>query len=228
MESKIETAPWVTAPGQWEPGAIRWCFYDCNVLGDPALAVYTDNPIPINTTLPVSVDIGASSMNINVTSTGSAAPGLTCVVMKDGIKIGESITNYLGQAVINFEIMVQDTGEAQLIVSGYNCKPASYSFSFTGNYTGTDALASVTDNLVISPNPATEMIHVNVMLAAKCKFTLQLFNSEGKVIISTKESIPDNNGRNSQVIDISELKAGYYTCRLKSGKITVSRPFIVK
>ncbi|MCK5032072.1 MAG: hypothetical protein KAS18_00525, partial [Calditrichia bacterium] len=30
LESKIMTAPWVTAPGQWEEGAQRWCFYDCN------------------------------------------------------------------------------------------------------------------------------------------------------------------------------------------------------
>jgi len=26
MESKIQTAPWVTAPGQWEEGALRWNF----------------------------------------------------------------------------------------------------------------------------------------------------------------------------------------------------------
>jgi len=45
MMSKIATAPWVTAPGQWEPGALRWCFYDCNIFGDPAMEIWTDEPM---------------------------------------------------------------------------------------------------------------------------------------------------------------------------------------
>jgi hypothetical protein len=42
--SKIMTAPWIGLPGEFEPGAQRWCHYDCNVLGDPALKVWIDNP----------------------------------------------------------------------------------------------------------------------------------------------------------------------------------------
>ena len=29
--------------GQWEEGALRWCFYDCNILGDPAMKIWTSN-----------------------------------------------------------------------------------------------------------------------------------------------------------------------------------------
>lgn len=130
MESKIETASWVTAPGQWEPGALRWCFYDCNVLGDPALAVFTDNPIAINTSYPASILMGTTSMNVNVTSGGLPAVGLACVAMKDGMIIGKSITDASGQAVINFDVMVQNPGDAELIVSGYNCIPTTYNFAF--------------------------------------------------------------------------------------------------
>ena len=43
--SKIKTAPWIGLPGEFEPGAQRWCHYDCNVLGDPAMKIWTDNPI---------------------------------------------------------------------------------------------------------------------------------------------------------------------------------------
>jgi len=42
--SKIETAPWVSLPGEFEPGAQRWCHYCCNVLGDPALEIWTQEP----------------------------------------------------------------------------------------------------------------------------------------------------------------------------------------
>jgi hypothetical protein len=44
MISKIKTAPWVTAPGEFEPGAQRWCHYDCNAFGDVALEIWTDEP----------------------------------------------------------------------------------------------------------------------------------------------------------------------------------------
>ena len=42
--SKIKSAPWIGLPGEFEPGAQRWCHYDCNVLGDPALKIWIDNP----------------------------------------------------------------------------------------------------------------------------------------------------------------------------------------
>lgn len=44
MISKQKTAPWVGIPGEFEPGAQRWCHFGCNVLGDPALTVYIDEP----------------------------------------------------------------------------------------------------------------------------------------------------------------------------------------
>jgi hypothetical protein len=47
MMSKIMTAPFVGIAGEFEPGAQRWVHYDCNVLGDVALKVWTDNPPPV-------------------------------------------------------------------------------------------------------------------------------------------------------------------------------------
>jgi hypothetical protein len=44
MISKIETAPYLSLPGEFEPGAQRWCHYCCNVFGDPALEVRTEEP----------------------------------------------------------------------------------------------------------------------------------------------------------------------------------------
>ncbi len=52
--SKIETAPWVDLPGEYEFGAQRWVHYDNNILGDPLLRIWVDavetqiNPIPDN------------------------------------------------------------------------------------------------------------------------------------------------------------------------------------
>lgn len=47
--SKIKTAPFVSLPGEFEPGAQRWCHYCCNVFGDPALRIRTEEPDQFST-----------------------------------------------------------------------------------------------------------------------------------------------------------------------------------
>ncbi len=42
--SQLRSAAWVDLPFEHEPGAQRWAFYACNVLGDPATPVWTSLP----------------------------------------------------------------------------------------------------------------------------------------------------------------------------------------
>jgi hypothetical protein len=226
MESKIASAAWVTAPGQWEPGALRWVFYDCNLLGDPAMAVYTDNPVTINTTFPATLALGSNSFSVNVMSSDTPAPGLNCVVMKDGNLIGKSVTDESGNAIVNFDIPPLTTGNAQLIVSGYNCVPVSYDFNVV-DYTGLDELTSNNIAMSISPNPADEMITVSAFLKSKSSYNLKVFNAEGKVLITRMHNQPDSNGQIIKMLDISSLKPGYYKCEIKSDNSRISRPFVV-
>jgi hypothetical protein len=44
MVSKIKTAWFIGLPGEFEPGAQRWCHYCCNVFGDPAMKIWTEEP----------------------------------------------------------------------------------------------------------------------------------------------------------------------------------------
>jgi len=129
MESKIATSPWVTAPGQWEPGALRWCFYDCNLLGDPAMAVFTDNPFDILTSYPANITTGASSMPVSVTSGGLPVEGLSCVVLENGALIGKATTDVAGNATVYFDPAIVNPDNVQLVVSGYNCIPVTYNLT---------------------------------------------------------------------------------------------------
>jgi len=57
--SKVKTAPWLFQPNEFEPGAQRWCHYCCNVLGDPALSMWTAEPTsftPVTWTGTISSD----------------------------------------------------------------------------------------------------------------------------------------------------------------------------
>ena len=133
MESKIATAPWVTAPGQWEPGAIRWCFYDCNALGDPAMAIWTDEPLPVSVEYLIANPLGSTSLAVTVKNSGMPVQGINCTLLKNGVMHGTAVSDITGMAVITFDPTVNELGDAQLIVSGYNCLPATYPVTFIEN-----------------------------------------------------------------------------------------------
>ena len=125
-ESKTMTAPWVNAPGQWEPGALRWCFYDCNVLGDPAMSMWTKEPVTIQANYQTALPLGVPSLAVNVTSGGAPIPQLNCVLIKNGVVHGVGSTDNAGNAVITFDPPITEVGDAQLIISGNNCLPQTF------------------------------------------------------------------------------------------------------
>lgn len=130
LESKIQTAPWVEASGQWEEGALRWNFYDLNTLGDPALSVWTNEPIAIDVTFENEITIGSSATEVTVISDGNPMADFVCSIIKDGILCGTSTTNENGLATINFDEEITQPGAATLIVVGRNCLPTEYTIEF--------------------------------------------------------------------------------------------------
>jgi len=146
MESKIATAPWVTAPGQWEPGAIRWCFYDCNALGDPAMAIWTNEPISLSVDYLSALPLGSSSLSVAITNNGFPVQGLSCTLMKNGVMHGTATSDGTGTAVIAFDPPVTELGDAQLVISGYNCLPTTYPETFIENTSAYVVYASYVAN----------------------------------------------------------------------------------
>ena len=108
--SKIKTAPWVGLPGEFEPGAQRWCHYDCNVLGDPALKIWIDNP---NVGMAEAGSLHACSLSPNpcrdqVTLTYDI-PGNSDVRM--------TLLNSLGQRVLSTAYPAQMTGPHSAVIN---------------------------------------------------------------------------------------------------------------
>ena len=126
LESRMKSASWVNAPGQHEEGALRWVFYDCNVLGDPAMPIWTDNPVNVNVSYNDTIKITDTILNVSVTFNGNPVEDIRCVLIQDSVLHGVSLTDSTGMAQININPYFTNTDSAKLIVSGYNCITESY------------------------------------------------------------------------------------------------------
>lgn len=119
-EAKIQTAPWVTAPGQWEEGALRWNFYDLNILGDPAMHVWVAEPIEPDVAYQAELLIGMTETNVQVELAGQPLAGYRCAMMMDNELVAVGFTDETGEATLVFEPAVTVVGDATLVVTGQN------------------------------------------------------------------------------------------------------------
>ena len=124
--SRTETAPWVNAPGQHEEGALRWCFYDCNIFGDPALAVWTTDPVTITADFPAAMVIGQNTLNVTVIVDGAAGEGYSCALVHDGVLYGVGVADATGSATIELDEPFTTPCDAKLYISGYNAIPEEF------------------------------------------------------------------------------------------------------
>ena len=123
-DGKCMTAPWVTAPGQWEEGALRWNFYDMNVLGDGAVNVWLDEPFTANIDAPSQLVIGTQSFETTITDPdGHGLKNYRCLVYLEDEVIAMGVTDENGVAEITFEGGLQTVGNMMMKVSGVNSYP---------------------------------------------------------------------------------------------------------
>lgn len=121
---KSMTAPWVTAPGQWEEGALRWNFYDMNVLGDGVVNVWLDEPMTALVNTPSQVVVGTQSFTATVSdANGNGLLGFRCLVYMDGEVIAMGVTDENGVADITIDGGLQNVGTMIMKVSGINSYP---------------------------------------------------------------------------------------------------------
>ena len=222
LESKIDTAPWVNALDQYEEGAIRWNFYACNVLGDPAMSIWTDEPIAVQADYPQSVSVDMASFKVNVRNCSNPAEGLNCVLFKDGVLYGVGTTDVAGNAEIGYEPTLITEGEAELIISGYNCLPTSFPINIITdvNFDDKYALAPSTTELLSNyPNPFNPTTTIAFQLHRESKVRLKIYNSSGEKIKSLKFG-HQNHGTYTLQWDGTNDKgqrvaSGIYICRLE-------------
>ena len=124
MEGKIATAPWVNAPGQWEEGALRWNYYDLNMMGDVAVSPWHDEPFTPEVSYIHELMIGMTSMSVTVSNAnGEGLKNFRCALFHGDDMIGVGYTNEEGDAIFEFPQSIDIVGEMSLIVTGCDAWP---------------------------------------------------------------------------------------------------------
>ena len=217
-EGKIETAPWVTAPGQWEEGALRWNFYDLNMMGDVAVSPWHDEPFEPRVETEYGEDYfpGMTSMNVTVTdNNGAGLKNFRCALFHgldlQGL-VGMAYTDEEGVATIEFDDNLGAYAHMQLVITGCDAWPQT----FTLELNGTDENAM--SNVNIYPNPNKGQFSINLP-EESCEITV--FNSLGQEVHrSTAQGRTD--------LNLESLNDGIYFVTVKSESVVRTLKFVKK
>lgn len=124
-EAKCQTAPWVTAPGQYEEGALRWNFYDLNILGDVAVSPWHDEPFDAAVSFRPAMLQGETVNEVYVSHNGQPLKNFRCNIYYYDEKLGEAVTDETGNATVTLSRPVDFVDQLSLSVTGMNSFPQS-------------------------------------------------------------------------------------------------------
>ncbi|MCF8406008.1 MAG: T9SS type A sorting domain-containing protein [Bacteroidales bacterium] len=223
-ECKIQTAPWVTAPGQWEEGALRWNFYDINILGDPGLSVWSDEPMDIDVSHSGVYLMGTNSYEVNVSSDGLPSQNLTCTFAIGDDIYGVATTDATGIANINVEDMLNPCS-AQVIVSGYNVKPEAFDVECTIN---TNVLyRSAQSKVNIYPNPVKDNFVVEYYLPKSSEISVEVVDQLGSKKLVLLDRQVQAHGLYKLNFSKPDLENGIYILNIQSENFSASKKLIL-
>ena len=215
-EGKIQTAPWVNAPGQWEEGALRWNFYDLNMMGDVAVSPWHDEPFtPVVDGLEW-YDEQMTSMEVKVTSSdlnGTGLKNFRCALYHgldlQGL-VGVAYTDEDGMATIEFEDYLGHYAHMQLVVTGCDAWPQTITMDLA------DTEENLMSNVSLYPNPN------------KGQFSINLPNEDCEISIANSlgQEVHHSIANSRTDLNLEGLTNGIYFVTVKSASAIGTLKFV--
>ncbi|MDH5683123.1 MAG: C25 family cysteine peptidase, partial [candidate division WOR-3 bacterium] len=99
----------------------RWCYYELNLLGEPSMMMWKDNPKPMTAAFTNPINTGSQSFTVTVSSQGSAVSQALVALWKGNEVYTRGLTNASGQAT--FTINPTTAGYMSVTVTAKNKIP---------------------------------------------------------------------------------------------------------
>lgn len=92
-------------------GANRWCYYQLNLFGDPAMHLWTDDPTAMVVNHPSAIIVGQPDMGVTVSAAGQgAAAGARATIWTDDYSVYDTgVTNGAGSVTLHPDAAVPGT-----------------------------------------------------------------------------------------------------------------------
>ncbi len=100
-------------------GAIRYCYYECSLLGDPSLEIWTNIPQPVTVNCDTFINLGDSSFTLDITNVTDAL----CAVSQNGRLLGRVTSGTLGTVTVQLDEPVSSTDPVRLMVRKHDFLP---------------------------------------------------------------------------------------------------------
>lgn len=225
--SRLRTAPFVTIPNEYEPGATRWTFYSCNVLGDPALDLWTAFADEFNNV--VHPDTVADGDPILI---ATGVPETRVTISNAAGKYFTTTTDLSGQVTFSIDSLTA-VPEWKLVLTKHNFIPVGAKI-----FTKAAPLASIPGKPETTvplkfdlspgfPNPFNPEITFHFGLIRTGKINLSVFNPAGQLIenLVSGEFTPGNYAIEWHAGN--EISSGVYLVRLESNAGIITRRVVL-
>lgn len=177
-----------------------------NLMGDPALHVWTDTPTILTVDYPESVGIGGNFIEIAVTDEdGNAVENafVTLVNNDDSIFIS-GMTDEFG--IVSIELPVDETGDVTLTVTKRNCKPHIGEFTI---YSDGPSVNITTENITVDDSEGNGNGIANPGETILLTLPLTNFGTESAVAVQAFiSSGNDNVAINTGTISFGDIAPG--------------------
>ncbi len=219
--SKDETVPFLDLPDEWEPGAVRWCFYTLNLLGDPALDAWTDAPESLAAVHPAQIARDNVLFEIETGVSGS-----TACLYRDGVSYGRGAADASGHIDLTRTRVIPDSVVwLELNVSSHNhyvhrdTLPVAEPIS-------AGVLAPAANLEQNFPNPFNPMTVIRFSLARDAEIDLRVYDATGREI-ARLASGRASKGPHAITWVPSNVASGVYFYALKADGIRITRKAVL-